>query len=487
MTNNEPDQDDDKKKPANLNLNNMILGGLKSRTGKETSRWLADLSDVKNAAEAAAAAMEEPKETPTQHAAATFRSEAQAQQNMIAMLDAMFDCFQQYEYDFNKSMQGTNLVVHIERPSRFQESVGKGYNQKVVDYFKGRVSTREWTLLLKGQEDQIEGYILPIEKLISFTAAPQDFSRYLVMQAFWRGGEATWCIDEVPVPPGELRGLTKQFFGSLIQVARSDSGEVEAFSLKPRGGGDRGYDQTAGSGFGASSVSGSGKPVGPPGFSFEKDEPRSAMAGAQSGSMHSVAPAPAAPTAPAAEAPPAQAQTRATTGRTRSRAAAKPPAQQPPVESPPAETPPQQPVRPPSGPMFASPPPQGQPGNDPRTPTAPMPPQSPQSPQPPTAPSMPTAPAPPRTPTAPLPPQAPAAPTQPAQIGGNMDFTQVSTALLGSVDKELERLTQAGMQAFASQDLQGVEKAMHKSSRLKALRGQMESTLKQWQASLAED
>lgn len=68
-----------------------------------------------------------------------------------------------------------------------------------------------------------------------------------------------------------------------------------------------------------------------------------------------------------------------------------------------------------------------------------------------------------------------------------MDFTQVSTALLGSVDKELERLTQAGMQAFASQDLQGVEKAMHKSSRLKALRGQMESTLKQWQASLAED
>jgi hypothetical protein len=59
--------------------------------------------------------------------------------------------------------------------------------------------------------------------------------------------------------------------------------------------------------------------------------------------------------------------------------------------------------------------------------------------------------------------------------------------LLKAVDKELENLSRAGAKAFESHDFIAVEQTLKKSTRIKLLREQIQSTVGEWQRVLSDD
>ena len=223
--------DDPRKKASNgpPQITDMILGSLKARTGKETSKWIAGLADdsaLKEAAEVAA------KDHEAAAATAVGLQQKAGQQTVISFMDHLFDCFQQYEFDFNRSVAGTDLVITIDRPLMAHENIKQQFVTESVQVFRGRISTRSWTFLLRGRQECIEGWILPIEKMISFTADQSAFSRYLYIRTDTKNGALKFNVDGMEIPWENIRSLAKMLFGSLIRVAKGEASETETFSLR---------------------------------------------------------------------------------------------------------------------------------------------------------------------------------------------------------------------------------------------------------------
>ena len=231
--------EDPRKKPSSgpPHISDMILGSLKPRTGKETSKWIAGLADDSALKEAAEAAARENEAAAP--AAAVGLQQKVGQHTVITFMDHLFDCFQQYEFDFNRSVAGTDLVINIDRPVMAHENIKQQFITESVQVFRGRISTRSWTFIIRGRQECIEGWILPIEKMISFTADQSAFVRFLYIQTEMKNNSLTWNIDGVDIPWENVRALAKMLFGALIRVAKGEAGDAERFSLRAKPSGER--------------------------------------------------------------------------------------------------------------------------------------------------------------------------------------------------------------------------------------------------------
>ncbi|HEY9791581.1 MAG TPA: hypothetical protein V6D22_14355 [Candidatus Obscuribacterales bacterium] len=227
MTNNE----DQKKKPSGPpHVSDLILGSLKPRTGKETSKWIAGLADntIKDAAEAAAREMEAIPTPSGAHQALRHNSGKQA---VVMFTDQLFDHFQQYEFDFNRTVAGTDYVISIERPIFSTEQVRARFAAtETVKVFKGRVSTRYWTLIIRAYNETIEAWILPVEAIFSFRADDERLPPYITIEPIAsRAGELNWNVNGIGISVERTPALSKQIFGALIRKARGEMPENETF------------------------------------------------------------------------------------------------------------------------------------------------------------------------------------------------------------------------------------------------------------------
>lgn len=210
-------------------LSDMILGSLKPRVGKETTKWVAGLADE---------AMEAAEEAARMQGVEMLTSASQvppkpAQVGTVPFMDYLFDCFQQYEFEFNRAETEQHLHVEIERPAMVMETMrAKLKAPETKQVFRGRLSTRYWTLLLRGHQDSIDGWILPIDQLISFASDQEPYTQFLDMRARLAGNDIIWTVDGVEVTWDKVRSFAKQLFAALIHVAKTDANDGLVFSLK---------------------------------------------------------------------------------------------------------------------------------------------------------------------------------------------------------------------------------------------------------------
>lgn len=226
---------DDKKKvklTGAPQLSDMILGSLKPRVGKETTKWVAGLAED---------AMEAAEQAARMQGVEMLTSSDQvppkpAQLGVTQFMDYLFDCLQQYEFEFNKSGPAPEMAVSTERPTTVVETLRsslKGNETRQV--FRGRLSTRYWTLLLRGHETELEGFIMPIDQLISFASDPIHFTQFLQMRGELKDdGDIRWFVDNVEITWDKIRAFGKQLFAALLHVAKMETAEGLVFSYQSK-------------------------------------------------------------------------------------------------------------------------------------------------------------------------------------------------------------------------------------------------------------
>jgi hypothetical protein len=222
---------DDKKKvkiTGAPQLSDMILGSLKPRVGKETTKWVAGLTeDALEAAEQAArmqgvemltSSDQVPHKPP--HVAITH------------FMDYLFDCFQQYEFEYNRSAPAPEMLISVDRPTTVVETLHHSLRAtETRQVFRGRISTRQWTLLLRGHDNEMEGFLLPIDQLISFASEPTHYTQFLRMTGEPDGDDMLWSVEGVEVSWDKIRSFGKQLFAALLHVAKTGMSEGLVFSF----------------------------------------------------------------------------------------------------------------------------------------------------------------------------------------------------------------------------------------------------------------
>lgn len=212
--------DPQKKKGSAGNFNEMILGGLKSRAGKETTRWVKGLTQ--DAEELVLGAVEK-------------RDVGPAPTSPLKWIDKLFDLFQQYEVELNRvTSDQPELRLGSDRPVFTQELIVRLQNSPDAE-FRGRVYTREWTLAITGNFERTEGHIIPSQHFIAFTANESNFTRYFEIRPVSEGETLKWTCDGGIITWDRLPVFAKQVLGGLIHVARGETTEHDTFIFNPDG------------------------------------------------------------------------------------------------------------------------------------------------------------------------------------------------------------------------------------------------------------
>jgi len=212
-----------KKKPPGIQ--NMILGSMKSRSGKETTAWINNLtSEGMQEIEDAGVS---PTPTASTGLPAQFAHPSIAQ-TQVKWVDKLFDLLQQYEVEFNRAIQVPDLRVTTERAVITPDLFARLQSNDQYHY-SGRLHTRFWTLAVRGNLSHVEAFIIPSDHYIGFENNIANYTQFFEFIPVW-DGELKWSFAKGCIGFGQLPSMSKLIFGQLIKVAKGDADSEETFS-----------------------------------------------------------------------------------------------------------------------------------------------------------------------------------------------------------------------------------------------------------------
>lgn len=159
------------------------------------------------------------------------------EESMIKIVDRMFDNFQNTAYGFNQVTQGSDLELTWIRPSLTTEAQGNWVDGAAegIRVFTGRISTRYWTLVVRGTANSISSYILPSDKLLSFGTSALDYDPYAELFPRSDGMAVTWHIKEFEIAQDTFPGVFRALLDGLIRFANEEAEPDECFRLEDIG------------------------------------------------------------------------------------------------------------------------------------------------------------------------------------------------------------------------------------------------------------
>lgn len=207
--------EDQKKQSAEINR--MILSSLRPRIGRATAKMMVDLKAETGAPDTAFAV-----ESKCDYSREPINTSGKTADLMVGWLDEMFDWFQRYQFEFNKTTERDDLIVAVQRPEIVQEIVLLDPRSSAeVQFFKGTVATRDFALILRGQDSLIEGFLLPLQAVHTLSAR-SSVPRFVLLRPYKADGQSFWRMENELLEWEDLRALARQLFSSLVKLAKGE-------------------------------------------------------------------------------------------------------------------------------------------------------------------------------------------------------------------------------------------------------------------------
>lgn len=204
------------------NMDEQLSGVWKSRLMGQQKGGIAP-----GAAPAAAPIPTKDAQIAAEKARAGFQHEA-----MVGVVDRMFDHFQSLAYEFNQVARGSDLELTWIRPSISRENYGSWHQGvQYVNVFSGRISTRYWTLVVRGTYESICAYVIPVDKLLTFSSDPGHYGAIIELIPVFDGISVSWYIGEKAIGLPDLEQAYRATLDCLVQVAQEDRPPAAAINI----------------------------------------------------------------------------------------------------------------------------------------------------------------------------------------------------------------------------------------------------------------
>lgn len=218
----EPAGDKGKKKESEPDLDERILQSVNKRRGHKTDEWLASLA--KEALQSAKSAVGLGGKTGTAPAGGST-------QTTTAWLDHLFDCFARYAFDLNEETQRPDILIQVERPAPAKIELRDRRPPETFQILKGRVFTRDWTVLISGLGENVEMFLLPTDKVIAFLGGPDQFTCFAKMKIEHHNREGMWWVGGQALSREQVSQLARELIEGLIKITRGEASLDDAFSF----------------------------------------------------------------------------------------------------------------------------------------------------------------------------------------------------------------------------------------------------------------
>ena len=158
---------------------------------------------------------------------------ADALGEVILLIERMFTSFVKHAYAHNEKARGSTLEMSWDRPGpreEISEDWLRGTQKRIL--FAGRLSTCEWTMIVRGLNNEVIVHILPADKMFTFNANPASFNPYIKL-VFADG--SGFKIGNYELTAAMEDGFFSRLVESLERFARHQAKFNQAASLTQLG------------------------------------------------------------------------------------------------------------------------------------------------------------------------------------------------------------------------------------------------------------
>lgn len=201
--------DQDKKRQLQTEVSKRVLQSMGSFSSDATINWLKNVTEDVSPDQAL---LQEQNDEPPY-------------MTMVCCVDTLFDHFQRYHWEYNKSQEDEALKIHCSRPD-----FGSNIDEKVK--CQGHLKTKEWALLIEAEEYKILAYIVKSDFLKDFGARREHHTPFMEINGqdsdygiLWRAGGTVIYFDH-------LSFIAKKFFARLLRVSKGEASELEPFKIE---------------------------------------------------------------------------------------------------------------------------------------------------------------------------------------------------------------------------------------------------------------
>lgn len=144
------------------------------------------------------------------------------------LIDKIFGLLQRFMYEFNKVAAGTDLhvsgtisgdVTEVTRYNKFREA------EETKTYFRARFSTRLYSLVLRGREQSVDVFLLPVNRTMALSKGESEYKPLATIQVkiteegmMWRMADGNPSLDS-------LESMCMWLFSQLIERTKSASAD----------------------------------------------------------------------------------------------------------------------------------------------------------------------------------------------------------------------------------------------------------------------
>jgi len=140
------------------------------------------------------------------------------------LIDKIFGLLQRFMYEFNKVAAGTDLhvsgtisgdVTEVTRYNKFREA------EETQTYFRARFSTRLYSLVLRGREQSVDIFLLPVNRTMALSSGEREFKPLATIQVKISEDGMMWRMADSNPPVDSLENLCMWLFSQLIERTKS--------------------------------------------------------------------------------------------------------------------------------------------------------------------------------------------------------------------------------------------------------------------------
>ncbi|MBX9667936.1 MAG: hypothetical protein K2X93_09975 [Candidatus Obscuribacterales bacterium] len=139
------------------------------------------------------------------------------------LIDKIYGLLQRYTFEFNQVAGGTDLhvsgtisgdVTEVTRYNRMREV------QETATYFRCRFSTKFFALTVRGSDDTVEAYILPVNKVMALSQTENQYPALCTIQVKISEHGMMWRMRDGEPAVDTLDQLCMWLFTKLVEETK---------------------------------------------------------------------------------------------------------------------------------------------------------------------------------------------------------------------------------------------------------------------------
>ncbi|MBX9772059.1 MAG: hypothetical protein K2X29_11850 [Candidatus Obscuribacterales bacterium] len=168
----------------------------------------------------------------------TVEQQAKFDNSTADLIGKIFSILRTYSYEYNQSIGWTELHISSSIPGFVTEVLR--YNllreaSETLTYFRARLSTSSFSLVIRGRNHRIEVFLIPVSKSIGLTQSEKDYKPIVSFSSRVEDSAIQWSMDGQPLVEGHMELIAMELFTMLVSASNEklQGTNVPAIALSP--------------------------------------------------------------------------------------------------------------------------------------------------------------------------------------------------------------------------------------------------------------